>query len=355
MIIINGYEFEFGYFQIDITGRCNLRCKHCRAEKNKSFSDLPLEIIEKVTDFGIKGGSERMTISGGEPLLHPHLKLIIRQFKKKGGDEIVITSNGLLLDKEIIDYFSTVSNLRVQISIDSPIREKHDAFRGSKGAYNRALFAVRELVKNNINTSIRCTVGPNNIEDMEGMIKLALREGVKRISLGLIIATGAALQNNLVFTPIKKKKALLALARLSKLYENQIEISNEDPLKCHFKELIDINPEVNPLDEDIFGGCNAGLVGFYCSPDGIIQACSLLPIEVLDVRESKNIYQDYCQSEILKDFVNKKFKGKCGQCFYRRICGGCRANAYGMTGDYLESDPTCWEKIALPSHFKEEK
>ena len=99
------------------------------------------------------------------------------------------------------------------------------------------------------------------------------------------------------------------------------------------------------LDKSVFGGCNAGLVGFYCNSNGIIQSCSLLPIQILDAKTSKNIHEEYSQSEILKSLVQKKFKGKCGTCTYRRICGGCRANAFGITGDYLAADPTCWQSF----------
>ncbi|MCX5758265.1 MAG: radical SAM/SPASM domain-containing protein, partial [Candidatus Hydrogenedentes bacterium] len=51
----------------------------------------------------------------------------------------------------------------------------------------------------------------------------------------------------------------------------------------------------------------------------------------------------------LRDFAN--YKGKCGVCEYRRWCGGCRARAYGLTGDYMAAEPSCsfepkgWQKL----------
>jgi AdoMet-dependent heme synthase len=345
MIEIGDYQFEFGYFQIDITGRCNLFCKHCRAEDNKQYFDLSISDIKKVIDFGIKAGSDRMTISGGEPFLHPNLYEIMQYFRSKANGEIVITTNGTLMNSEFIKMFNKIGNVRIQISLDGPNALIHDEFRGKKGTFNKAIKALRTVRDAGIVVNIRSTLGPEAINHMEEMVKLSINENVPKLSLGLVIATGNALENSLIFTPELKKSALTEIARLTHKYSGKVEITNEDPLRCHMSNLDEYIGDEDPSDPSVFGGCNAGLIGFYCNPEGIIQPCSLLPVPVLDIKVSKDIHRDYVNSDVIKSLLSKNYEGNCGTCYYKRICGGCRANAFGLTGNLMASDPTCWEKV----------
>ena len=56
----------------------------------------------------------------------------------------------------------------------------------------------------------------------------------------------------------------------------------------------------------------------------------------------QEIHKAYRESSLIKDLLKRDFDGKCGKCELKRICGGCRATAYGMTGSYKASDTTCW-------------
>ena len=82
---------------------------------------------------------------------------------------------------------------------------------------------------------------------------------------------------------------------------------------------------------------------------GEVDPSGFLPLVAGNVRE-KSVVEIYSSSEI---FVNLKdpdrLKGKCGVCEYRKICGGSRARAYAMTGDYLAEEPCC---IYIPSTFR---
>lgn len=66
-----------------------------------------------------------------------------------------------------------------------------------------------------------------------------------------------------------------------------------------------------------------------------------LPISAGNVREN-DIVQVYREHPLFLDLRDpSKLKGKCGICEYRDVCGGQRGRAYGVTGDYLETDPAC--------------
>jgi len=346
MVVVQNIEYEFEYFQIDITNACNLSCKHCRNNTSLNQSHLDLNSIKKVIDFGRLGNSPRFTISGGEPLLHPELKNIIEYWINAGGNDTVITSNGLLINEKWIEYFKYLPNFRIQISIDSLIAAIHDNFRGKKGALQNAINAIRLLKQSNISVSIRSSISPENISSMEELVKFGIQEGIDRFAIGFIIATGKAMNNNLHHTPRSKKEAIEKLKELRLKYSDVIAIENTDPLQCHagFIEL-----EGNHFkDELLFGGCNAGISGFYCNSIGEITPCSFLPISVLNINEfeSSEILHEYQASDIIANLVLRNYKGNCRDCDAIRICGGCRANALGISGDYLASDPTCWKKFS---------
>ena len=78
--------------------------------------------------------------------------------------------------------------------------------------------------------------------------------------------------------------------------------------------------------------------------NGIITPCSMLHEPIVNVTDKSpsEILKAYTSSDIIKNLVERNVKGKCGSCEFKRLCGGCRAAAHGITGDYLAEDQTCW-------------
>ena len=97
---------------------------------------------------------------------------------------------------------------------------------------------------------------------------------------------------------------------------------------------------------DFIGGCGAGR--FYCaiSPEGKVQPCVFMPLVVGDLKTEKleDIWKSSTVFHNLRD--RKKLKGRCGQCDYKFVCGGCRARAFAYHNDYLMSDPGCIRKLS---------
>src|SRR6185436_2697456 len=80
----------------------------------------------------------------------------------------------------------------------------------------------------------------------------------------------------------------------------------------------------------------------YCriTPDGKLTPCPYLPAVAGDLRE-ESFSSVWGDSELFRQIRSGKLSGKCGSCEYREMCGGCRARAYAVEGDYLASDPSC--------------
>jgi radical SAM protein with 4Fe4S-binding SPASM domain len=88
-------------------------------------------------------------------------------------------------------------------------------------------------------------------------------------------------------------------------------------------------------------GCLAGQSIGMVTATGELQACSYLPISAGNVKQ-KPIRDIWEESELLQNLRNfSAYKGRCGQCEFIKICGGCRARAYMMKGNYLAEEPFC--------------
>ncbi|MCK4816948.1 hypothetical protein KA005_14360, partial [bacterium] len=88
-------------------------------------------------------------------------------------------------------------------------------------------------------------------------------------------------------------------------------------------------------------GVNDGNGFLFISHLGQVMPSGFLPIDCGNVHD-QDIVDVYRNHPVFKDLRNyQKLKGKCGICDYRDVCGGQRGRAYGVTGDYMETDPAC--------------
>ena len=88
-------------------------------------------------------------------------------------------------------------------------------------------------------------------------------------------------------------------------------------------------------------GVNDGRGFMFVSHTGDVTPSGFLPLVAGNVRDTSpvDIYRDAPLFRELRD--PELLKGKCGRCRYKVVCGGSRARAYGVTGDYLAEDPSC--------------
>ena len=94
-----------------------------------------------------------------------------------------------------------------------------------------------------------------------------------------------------------------------------------------------------------YGGCIAGIGGFSVEPNGLMLPCPVLPNQIImDISdmEPEEMLDAYRNSPYIHSLIDRKLSGKCGECKLRFSCGGCRARAEGMTGNYLGEDTDCW-------------
>ena len=120
--LIDSFDRQIRYLRLSVTDRCNLRCTYCMAEKMTFLPKskvLSLEEMTMVAKAFVELGVEKIRLTGGEPLVRNGVVELAQQLGKLDGlRELVMTSNGVLLDK-FAQPLRDAGMSRINISIDS--------------------------------------------------------------------------------------------------------------------------------------------------------------------------------------------------------------------------------------------
>ena len=335
----------------NLTRKCNLKCPHCyiNASPTELKGELNTEESKQLIDQIAEVSRPLLILSGGEPLLRKDVYEIIRYGTEKGL-RMGMGSNGGLLDANAARKLKEAGIKTVSISLDSPIPEQHDEFRGVAGSWQKAVNAIKALRENDVLVQVNTTLTQQNYNQIDDIMSLSEQIGVENFHLFFLVPTGRG-----------AKIADISPA----MYEDMIKGTFA---KTH-KHKLNVRPSCAPqfmrIAKDMgldmrqwIRGCIAGL--YYCRvyPNGDITPCPYLPIKLGNIREKtfKDIWFNSPVFKALRD--PNSLKGKCGICEFKGICGGCRARAYGLSsdfidycgdmheptelnGDYLQEDPWC--------------
>lgn len=322
---------------IDVTSKCNLRCKHCRV--NEIGYDMKLDEIEevfnKLTDFKPRG----VFISGGEPLIRGDIVEIVKKSKKLAPVTILNTDSLLLTENKLKELINVGLNY-IQVSVDG-IEEQHDYIRG-KGTYKKTIEKMKMIntYSDKIKLHISSVVSQKNIDYMEKFARQILE--LEKINVQILgfkrFIPNNVLKNTATLGKEGLKKLYKNLEILQKKYNGKTIIASDMPMKNVFNEKRAI--EVMKKYNLSCVGCSAGVNGISIRNDGTVTPCTLLYISCGNILK-QNLTEILQNADMVK-IKNRELKGKCGECQYKLICGGCRAVAYQISGDFLEEDSECF-------------
>lgn len=347
------YDFEINKLQIEITGICNLKCKHCRASYDP-MEHISIDLVDKLFDFLGNKKPTDLIISGGEPFLHPKIVDILKLVKSKNVNNLIITTSGFHLKEKIIKEIKSIgfNNITFQISIDSAIEEKHNAFRGHHKSFKNALSSIEMLNRHGFFVSTRTTLTPNTLDEKDNIIDLVTSFGARRVSFGTVVPSGKAQgcgNSELFVSSIQKKEHFDMFFKLKRKYLGKIEIETEDPLKFSHPEasLFWEDDEVEFSKSSCYiSGCDAGIGQINMYSNGDITPCALFNkvlfnLKDISVEEARKKYSD---SDLIQTMLVRDFTATCKKCSSFRNCGGgCRAIPYGISGNYRGYDSTCFK------------
>lgn len=183
-VLIKSPEPSLRYLELQITNRCNLKCRHCYiGDKNNSAKLSAAQIREILKEFEEMQGL-RVLITGGEPLVHREFEKINEMLPEFLMRKILFT-NGLLLTKGMLKKLNVDE---IQISIDG-LEDAHDSLRG-KGTFRSAIGAVKKALSAGFEVSVATMVHPMNLCDFDGMERLFKELGIKDWTVDIPCITG---------------------------------------------------------------------------------------------------------------------------------------------------------------------
>lgn len=347
----------------ELTTGCNLKCVHCRANAQQLMSpdDLPtsecLRILDEIAaEAGANTPSRGPTIlvlSGGEPLWRTDVFEIARHARAVGL-RVALATNGTLIDEEKARLIRESGIERVAISLDGPSPNIHDRFRGQPGAFFAAIKGLRHAQRAGLSTQINTTVSKHNSKDLPRMVTLAQSLGVDAFHLFLLVPVGCGL----TIAESDSVRAEEAEEILNWYYDQSLETNLELKATCapHYYRIarqrraadrregrpVTATPETNHHGMNAMTkGCLAGTGVCFVSHQGEIFPCGYLPMPAGDLRHQSftDVWQNSSLFATLRDV--DQLEGKCGVCEFKRVCSGCRARAFGWSGDYLAEEPFC--------------
>ena len=331
----------------EITRSCNLACAHCRAaaQTEPYPGELTFDDCKQVIDDIASISDPILILTGGEPLMRADIWDII-DYAREAGLYPVIGTNGTLIDDACARKIAEHGISRVSVSLDFPTAEGQDAFRGAKGAFDATIAGMHNLRAHGVGVQVNTTVTKLNSHLVSDMHDLAQAEGAEAFHPFLLVPTGRGEDLADVELSPEEYEEILTWA-----YHRQ----QTSPL--HFKptdapqyyriirqlcaaEGRTVNRE-NYGMEAMTRGCLGGITFAFISHVGDVQPCGYFDMQLGNVKQVP-FSQIWETSPVFDDLRHyDRLKGKCGECEFKGVCGGCRARALATTGDYLSEEPNC--------------
>lgn len=322
--------------QWDINNECNLNCKHCRVSEKNDNEKLSLKEAKNLLAECWYNGITMLNLSGGEPFLRNDIFEILDYAQKF--EDIVITTNGTLLNDEKCKKLSEYKNIKLSISLDG-LEETHDKFRRKKGAFKKVVDTLPILNKYNIKYAIKYTLSKETAKDAVELLNLVAKLGAKEFNVRRVIVAGNANKDMVLSNEDYKNIIRELIQNCRKL---NVKFRTGDPLLIPiFSEEWGIDIKNDDLSK-IYAGCQAGDEIIYIDYKGNVGACSYIPKFADNIKEKPldEILQTNKLFIDLREYKNK-LEGKCNKCTYKMICGGCRASALALKKSLFAEDPLC--------------
>ena len=331
----------------EVTRSCNLACKHCRAEAHPAPypGELNTAQAKALIDTFKQVGDPIIIFTGGDPMIRPDV-YELGAYATSLGLRCVLSPNGTLINPETAHRIKEAGFQRCSISIDADTAEQHDAFRGVPGAFAASMRGIELLKSSGVEFQINTTVTRNNLAKFKDIFALCERIGAEAWHIFLLVPTGrgADIQDQVItaqeyeetlnwFYDFRKSTKMHLKATCAPHYYRIMRQRARD-------EGVSVTPDNFGMDA-MTRGCLGGTGFCFISHTGQLQPCGYLNLDCGNVQETS--FPDlWKNTDWFRKFRNQDaYRGKCGPCEYHKVCGGCRARAYAMSGDPMGEEPLC--------------
>lgn len=323
----------------EITHRCPLQCPYCSnpVELERVSAELSTEAWKRLIDEIAALGVLQIHFSGGEPLVRKDLIDLVGHATAAGLYTNLITS-GVLLDREKLLALAEAGVRHVQVSFQGPEKDSADRIAGFRGAHLKKLEAARLVRAIGLPLTVNAVVHRQNLHQLPDMIAMAVELDAARLEVAHVQYLGWALKNRAALIPtdgqFQESSRIIEAARERLRGILVIDYVIPDyyairPKKC-------------------MGGWAEQFLNI--TPSGIVLPChaaeSITGLSFDSVRDhSLSWIWNYSPAM-------RKYRGTgwmpepCRSCEYQEADrGGCRCQAFALTGDAGNTDPTCFKSL----------
>jgi len=328
---------------LNLTQRCNLSCDHCYLDakilKEGATDELTTgEIRTLLGDIAALSPDCMVVLTGGEPLLRRDIEELAA-YASALGLMVVIGSNGLLLTPKRVASLKRAGVAGIGISLDSLIPEKHDAFRGRKGAWAKTMASIDACVAGGLAFQLHFSVTDDTAGEIDDMVAFARDAGAMVLNVFFLVCTGRG-EKYTDISPARYEQVLRRVAHAARAEQRLMVRAKCAP---HFKRIaMEIDPgwPITSAHGYDAGGCIAATRYARITPEGKVTPCPYMDTPVGSVRDTPfaEIWRD---APMLQAMRAPKLEGRCGVCEYQKLCGGCRARPLARDGNLMGEDYLC--------------
>lgn len=368
----------------EATRACHLACAHCRATAIRERHPEELTTAEgrALMDQVLAMGCRQLVITGGDPMLRPDLYELISYGVRQGLRVSICHSATQLLTAEAIQELQNAGISQMALSVDGATAVTHNHFRGRENTYEQTLLAIATAQRIRLPLQINTTVCRINRHELPDIAEQVAAWGAVLWSVFMLVPAGRG-RNLDQLTPQEHEEVYNWLADLQvkvpfsiKTTEGQpyrrvllqkrrgggsarpdtysssvpesdtLSVSMSDPATLGSDAAKPFRPHpdatranqlANRRPTGIYDGkgfCFVSHRGDVC-PSGFLELSggNVRQRPLVDIYRYAPLFRQLRDTDLLH--------GKCGRCEYRHVCGGSRARAFNLTGDYMASDPTC--------------
>jgi len=325
---------------LQITERCNLHCTHCFVSAGNYGDRMPIGIIRNVVIPRLKNCRViSVTLTGGEPFIHPDIIEIVRLLRNVNIG-VGICTNGTLISRDQMETLARIGNVHLNVSLDGFRPESHGKFRGDETSFTKTIETIRHLSQYRLLQGLLVT--PNNfaeITEYAELCEFAIQNGATYVLMNPLAPMGRGVKTIDKLRP--SDKVMSQIREITSPFSDRIEV-----VYIRFP-----NDQKLPLSS-----CEAGNI-IYVFAHGELTIC---PYLVFAARTPQSLYypEEFIVGNVFEDtdIVDKldeykfharyySYSGKnptCENCSLNSQCGkGCPA-AIVASGRRIEDlDPLC--------------
>ena len=337
----------------EITRACALACVHCRAEAQPRAHPWELTSAEAfhVVDQIAELAPPVLVITGGDPLMRRDVFSIVERAVEKGLRVSISPTTTALATRERFSRLQELGIQMVHVSVDGADAETHDAFRGVRGTFDRALGTLRTLRDLDMPVQVGTTLARHNLHQLPEMARLMEEHGIRVWNVFFLVPTGRA-QAEQMISAEEAEQAWQWLADLGR----HAPFTVRTTAAPQFRRTVMLGVEREGGEMRLTGagyqireapggvqtrGVNDGKGFMFIDHVGNICPSGFLQIRAGNVR-TRSVVDVYRNSPIFRSLRDPSaLTGRCGRCRFAELCGGSRARAFATTGSYLDDDPLC--------------